>query len=87
MLFVTTPNRLGLRARMQKGYWREARKKFHLFLFDRASIEQMLLRAGFARVDWVRFSPLQNSGFPFWLYGRACQCLGVSGTLAVIARR
>jgi SAM-dependent methyltransferase len=33
-LLITTPSRSGFRARIEKGSWREAQKKFHLFLFD-----------------------------------------------------
>jgi len=87
MLFVTTPNRVGLRARMEKGYWREARKKFHLFLFDRHSLKHILLRAGFSSVEVVHFSPVPKPGRLFWLYGRVCQCLRLGGTLCVTARR
>lgn len=87
VVFVTTPNRSGLRARFQKGYWTEARKKFHLFLFDSATLKKTLLKAGFAEVDVVRFSPIQKRGFHYWLYGRLCQCFGVPGTLCVIARK
>ncbi|MBU4483942.1 class I SAM-dependent methyltransferase, partial [bacterium] len=41
-LLVATPSRSGLRALIEKGYWREAQKKFHLFLFDWRSINYHL---------------------------------------------
>lgn len=86
-LLVTTPNRLGLRARREKGHWREAAKKFHLFLFDRRSLRQHLEKAGFTQVRQVRFSPLQRPGFKFWLAARLPQMLGVGGTLCMTATK
>ncbi len=86
-LFVTTPNRRGLRARLEKGNWQEARKKFHLLLFDRAGLRQTLLQAGFSSVRSIRFSPILKPGFLFWLYGRTSQGLGLAGTLCVTAHR
>jgi SAM-dependent methyltransferase len=87
MLLVTTPNRMGLRARLEKGEWQEARKKFHLVLFDRKSLAKVLLGAGFSRVEWIRFSPVQKSGVGFWIYARLCQLIGLGGTLCAVARR
>jgi SAM-dependent methyltransferase len=87
MLLLTTPNRMGLRARLEKGEWQEARKKFHLVLFDRKSLEKVLLGAGFSRVEWIRFSPVQKSGVGFWIYARLCQLIGLGGTLCAVARR
>lgn len=86
-LLVTTPNRLGLRARIEKGHWREATKKFHLFLFDRRSLRQHLEKAGFKCARQVRFSPLQRPGFKFWLAARLPQMLGVGGTLCMTATK
>jgi len=86
-LFLTTPNRLGLRALIEKGYWREAEKKFHLFLFDWRSIKYYLTRAGFVEVKRVIFSPLQKAGYKYAIYSRATQLMGLSGTLCVVARK
>ena len=87
LLFVTTPNRKGLRARVQRGYWREARKKFHLFLFDWRSLFFHLQAAGFEDIRRLVFSPLQRPGGKFWLAARMMQTFGVSGTLCAIAQR
>ena len=87
VLFITTPNRKGLRARVEKGFWGEARKKFHLFLFDRSSIAFHLNENGFDRVRVIRFSPIPRSGLKYWLFGRAMQVLWMPGTLCVVARR
>lgn len=86
-LFVTTPNRRSLRALLDGGQWREARKKFHVVLFDSASLRVQLEAAGFRHVRRVRFSPVQRPGFKFWLAVRGMQLLGVGGTLCVIATR
>ena len=87
VLFLTTPNLNSLRAKVEGGNWREARKNFHLTLFESASLRRMLLKAGFSSVDTVRFSPIQNSGLPNRIYARVCQMGGFHGTLAMTARR
>lgn len=86
-LFITTPNRSGLRARIEKGSWREAQKKFHLFLFDWGSARFHLERAGFVDVQHIAFSPVQKAGWKFAIYSRATQSMGLSGTLCVLARK
>jgi SAM-dependent methyltransferase len=86
-LFITTPSRTGFRARMEKGNWREARKKFHLFLFDWRSMNFHLGRAGFSRVEHILFSPSQKEGWKYVIYARLMQAIGLSGTLCVLASR
>lgn len=86
-LFITTPSRTGFRARIEKGSWREARKKFHLFLFDWRSIRFHLKRAGFAGAERIVFSPFQKQGWKFVTYARIMQAIGMSGTLCVLASR
>lgn len=85
-LLITTPNRLGLRGRIEKGTWKEARKKFHLVLFDRRSLENVLRGVGFSSIEWVMFSPVQKPGAIHWVYARMCQMFGLGGTLCAIAR-
>ena len=84
---ITTPSRSGLRARLEKGNWREARKKFHLFLFDWKSIRFHLERVGFINVRRKVFSPLQKTGWKQVVYARCTQAVGLSGTLCVLARK
>jgi ubiquinone/menaquinone biosynthesis C-methylase UbiE len=86
-LFVTTPNRNGIRARLEGGRWREARKKFHLFLFDRDSLRFHLERAGFVGVRQIFYSPLQKKGWKFALYARTMQTFRMPGTLCFLASR
>jgi len=86
-LFITTPSRTGFRSRIEKGYWREAQKKFHLFLFDMNSLAFHLKRTGFVDVRRNVFSPLQKSGWKHTVYSRSIQSIGLSGTLCVVAQK
>jgi SAM-dependent methyltransferase len=87
LLFVTTPNRRGWRARLEGGHWREALKKFHLFLFERSSLEHHLRRTGFDRVGQVRFTPVLQPGVVPWLVARGMQTVGLAGSLCCFAVR
>jgi SAM-dependent methyltransferase len=86
-LFVTTPNRKSIRALIEKGHWREARKKYHLFLFERSSLECHLALSGYGSAKSVAFAPITKPGALFWLAGRAMQAVSMPGSLCVIARR
>jgi SAM-dependent methyltransferase len=86
-VFVTTPNRRGLRARLEGGEWREARKKFHLFLFDEHSLTFHLRETGFQHCRLERFPPIVRHGLAAAGYGRATQCLGLAGTLCMVASK
>jgi SAM-dependent methyltransferase len=87
LLLVTTPNRNALRARIEGGHWREAKKKFHLFLFDRKSLRYHLEAAGFEIVRSLVFGPLQRPGFKFLMAARLTQAIGMQGALCMIAKR
>lgn len=86
-LFITTPNRNGWRARVEGGRWREARKKFHLYLFDETSIRNLLRESGFNNIRRIRFSPITRPGLAHWLWGRVMQLVGLGGTLCITAER
>jgi SAM-dependent methyltransferase len=86
-LFITTPSRNGWRARVEGGRWREARKKFHLYLFDETSIRNLLLNSGFNNIRRIRFSPITRPGLAHWLWGRVMQMVGLGGTLCITAER
>jgi SAM-dependent methyltransferase len=86
-LFVTTPNRRSVRALIEKGHWREAQKKYHLFLFDRSSLKRHLGFSGYARIKSVAFAPITKPDALFWLAGRAMQAVSAPGSLCVIAHR
>ncbi len=84
-LFVTTPNRRSLRARLDGGHWREATKKFHVVLFDDSSLARLLEATGFGPLRHLRYSPVQRPGAARWLFSRAQQALGLAGTLCFVA--
>jgi SAM-dependent methyltransferase len=86
-LLVTTPNRSGWRARLEGGNWREARKKFHLFLFDEASLHHHLDLAGFRAFERIRFSPVLRPGVGNWLIVRGTQLARLGGSLCAAAVR
>jgi len=86
-LFITTPSRNGWRARVEGGRWREARKKFHLYLFDETCIRYLLLNSGFNNIRRIRFSPITRPGLARWLWGRVMQMVGLGGTLCITAER
>jgi len=83
-LFLTTPNRRGLRAKLEKGHWREAAKKFHVVLFDASSMRQMLANAGYTQIHQIHFSPIQRKGWFRKLIARLQQAFGLSGSLCFI---
>lgn len=87
ILLITTPNRLGFRARIEGGNWREATKKFHLCFFDRKSLQFHLHRAGFVQAKQILFSPVQRPGCKSWLTARLTQSVGLGGTLCMIATK
>lgn len=86
-LYLSTPNRCGLLARVARSRWREARKPFHLFLFDFRSLERLLREAGFVSVRSIRFSPLTSPLFFKRGVHRGLQLLGLYGGLRVLARK
>jgi SAM-dependent methyltransferase len=87
LVFITTPNCRGLRARLEGGNWREATKDFHLYLFSDHSLVNALEVAGFVDVRVLRFPPVVVSGAVPLLVQRTLQALGLSGGLVATARR
>lgn len=61
-IFATTPNRRGLRARLQRSRWREATKDGHLFLHSRKSFESLLLLSGCRDVEIVAWTAGRSEG-------------------------
>jgi SAM-dependent methyltransferase len=86
-LFITTPNLNGLRARMERGNWREATKKFHVVLFNLSSLQKLLKKSGFKDIKQVRFSPIQSRGVFKRYSHKIIQLMDLSGTLCVVARK
>lgn len=87
VLYIATPNRDGLVARLTKSRWREAQKPFHLVLFNFVSLYRLLNDCGFIDIKSIRFSPLTADFFPKILLHRVLQLLGLYGGLRVIARK
>lgn len=83
IIFITTPNRYGLRAIIERGFWKEARKKFHLFLFDFKSLYYLFKKFGFDDIKLIKYSPIQKKGLISLLWSRMLQFFGLSGTLCV----
>jgi SAM-dependent methyltransferase len=85
-IFVTTPNRAGLRSLIEKGFWKEARKKFHLFLFNYKSLYFHFEKSGFHQIQRIKYNPIQKKGLFARLLSRILQTLGLGGTLCITAR-
>lgn len=86
-LFITTPNRLGWRARISGSNWREAQKKFHLYLFSEKSLRNLLENNGFKNIKRIRFSPITRPGIKYYIWGRFMQLIGFGGTLCMTAEK
>lgn len=86
-MYLTTPNRKGVVARLSRGRWREGRKPFHLVLFDFASLKRLLEDCGFAEIKSIRFSPLTNASPPKQIAHRGFQLLRLYGGLCVVATK
>jgi SAM-dependent methyltransferase len=86
-LYLTTPNRAGLKARLKRCRWAEARKPFHLVLFNYSSLRMVLKECGFRSVDYLRFSPLTVHSIGKMALHRVLQLLGLYGGLRVIASK
>jgi len=83
IIFITTPNRYGLRSIIERGFWKEARKKFHLFLFDFKSLHYLFKKFGFHDIKLIKYSPIQKKGLISFFWSRMLQFFGLSGTLCV----
>lgn len=86
-LFVTTPNRDGLQARLRRCRWREARWPTHLMLYNFGALSRVLQAAGFTGIRRVRFSPLTDDAPARVVLHRILQAVGLYGGLRVIATR
>ena len=86
-LFLTTPNRRGLKARLRRCRWREAQNPLHVALFDRRSLERLLQAAGFVSVRAIRFSPPGAASPARNLLHHGLQALGLYGGLRVVAEK
>lgn len=86
-IYISTPNRNGINARLNKSKWREAKKPFHLVFFNKQALRKMLNDTGFIYIRQIRFSPLTSPLKKNIIIHRILQALGLFGGLRVIARK
>ena len=84
-IYISTPNRNGINARLNRNEWREAKKPFHLVLFNKLSLKKMLADTGFIFIRQIRFSPLTSPLMKNIVLHRILQALGLFGGLRVVA--
>jgi len=87
IIYLTTPNLFGLKARIHKSNWIEAVKPFHLILFNFNVLSSVLKKSGYGDVRNLRFSPLTVSSPAKIIFHRVLQSIGLYGGLRVIARK
>jgi SAM-dependent methyltransferase len=84
-IYLSTPNRHGLNARLTKANWREANKPGHLYLFTAYGVEKILASAGFERIARQRWLVDFGNGLPQRLAGYAMQMTWTDGGLRYVA--
>ena len=87
LFIITTPNRNSFKAKMMNGEWKEAKKKFHLSLFNEFSLNYHLAQSGFTNIERVKFNPILKSGFKYLIVNRCLQIINMGGTLFIICRK
>lgn len=87
LIYISTPNLNGLVSRLYKTRWREARKPFHVLLFEFLSLETMLVDCGYSDVRHLRFSPMTSDSRLKSLVHRLLQLALLYGGLRVVAYR
>lgn len=85
VVFITTPNASGLRAKVLRNRWSEARNPTHKTLFTRSGLETLLTKHGFERIEWMRSVNFGGIGIRRSLR-RGLQVTGLDGGLRVIVR-
>lgn len=82
--YITTPNTNGLKARVQRSEWNEAKKPFHLILFNNLSLKKLSEKAGFSKTKYIWYSPLTSSSIKQQLIHRSLQTMCLYGGLRVL---
>ena len=85
-IYITTPNRNSLQARLRGAKWRET-KPFHLMLFNVQALSRMLGDCGFINIQPVRFSPLTTDAMPARLLHRFLQAISLYGGIRMLGSR
>lgn len=86
VLFLTTPNADGLRARLRGGGWEEARNETHLCLYTPPALHRVLGDSGFDPVARQRRMPFPRGSAVRRVIDVALQTTGLDGGLRVLAR-
>ena len=86
-IYISTPNRNGMNARLNRSEWREAKKPFHLVLFNNRSLSKILADTGFISIRNIRFSPLTCPLVTNILFHRFLQTIGLYGALRITAKK
>jgi len=81
LIVITTPNARGLKARINRGSWREAQNPSHLILFTETSLDICARRAGFRGFRRSRFRVPYKQGRLAGLALAAAQMAGLDGGL------
>jgi 2-polyprenyl-3-methyl-5-hydroxy-6-metoxy-1,4-benzoquinol methylase len=86
-LFITTPNLGGLNALLNGCKWREQNKPFHLIMFKRKFLRNILYDAGFNNVTFVKYFPVSSGSMIKKVQHKILQFFGLHGGLCVIATK
>jgi SAM-dependent methyltransferase len=86
-IYISTPNRNGINARINSNAWREARNTCHLILFNHRSLSKILTEVGFVSINNIWFSPLTSPSFKNILLHRILQTFGLYGAIRITARK
>lgn len=86
-IYISTPNRNGLLARLKKEKWREAVKPFHLMLFDFSALRRLMRDSGFENIRYMRFPPMTTGSYTKKALHRSLQLLGLYGGLHLTANK
>lgn len=86
-IYISTPNRNGINARLSRMAWSEAKKSFHLILFNYRSLTKILKDTGFINIRNIRFSPLTCPIFKKIILHRFLQAFGLYGALRITAKK
>lgn len=85
VVFLTTPNAGGLKARLLDARWEQACNPTHVCLFTRQALEETVAACGFRELRWQRW--LRNDAPPARrAVQRLLQAVGLDGGLRLLAR-
>lgn len=86
-LYLTTPNRDSIHARLRGSSWSEARKPYHVVLFNAACLRRMVVDSGFCAVSRVRYTPTPAPTLTRSLMHRVLQTFNCYGGLHLVCEK